>query len=65
MNDKEIIARQAAKIIELEDQLSKEKETSDLWYHEAQRRISSEPMTMQETIHALANAEIPCKVEEF
>lgn len=37
MNDKELIARLAAKVFELEDQLAKEKESSDIWYNATQK----------------------------
>lgn len=65
MTDLEIIARQAEEIINLKDKLAESEEASNYWYGEAQKRIPAEPLTAEETVHALANAEIPRKAEDF
>ncbi|MVB11153.1 hypothetical protein CAFE_18590 [Caprobacter fermentans] len=39
MTDKEIIARQAAEIIELRDKLAESEEVRNHWFREAQRSI--------------------------
>jgi hypothetical protein len=39
MTDHEIIARQSAKIFELEDKLAEEKEVAKHWMDECQKRI--------------------------
>ncbi|MGX8701548.1 hypothetical protein [Caproiciproducens sp.] len=56
MTDKEIIARQAEKIIELEDKLAEQTESSSYWYGECQKYkncVPVVPQTMDETIKVL------------
>jgi len=59
MTDKEIISRQAEKIIILEDKLAESKETSDFWYKECQKRMPIKKLSFDETVSALAHAEVP------
>ena len=59
MTDKEIISRQAEKIIILEDKLAESKESSNYWYKECQNRMPVEKLSFNETVSALAHAEVP------
>lgn len=63
MSKDEIITRLIAENFNLRDQLAQEKESSDFWYKEAQKRIPAQPLTMEETVHALAHTEIPSPQE--
>lgn len=63
MSKDEIITRLIAENFELRDNLAKEKESSDFWYKEAQKRIPTQPLSDEEAIHALAHAEIPREIK--
>lgn len=55
MEDKEIIARQAAEIIELRDKLAESEEVRNHWFHEAQRSIRVRRMDPIEEHNLLAD----------
>nr|WP_319488583.1 hypothetical protein [uncultured Caproiciproducens sp.] len=59
MTDKEIIARQAEKIIMLEDKLAEANDVKNHWFNVARNSIKTEPLSFEETIHMLSCADIP------
>lgn len=44
MDYKDIIARQAQKILDLEDKLAEKTESADYWYNECQRIKAEHPL---------------------
>lgn len=63
MSDRDVIYALGKQIAELKEQLDSARADADMWYKEAQRRIPTQPLTMEETVHALAHAEIPTTQE--
>ena len=63
MSKDEIIARQAEKIIELEDKLAESNEMKnsfiEQWQEAKKNSIKSAPLSFNETVGALAHAEVP------
>jgi len=63
MTDKEIIARQAEKIIVLEDKLAEANEMKnsffEQWKKVEKNSIKVAPLSFSETVGALAHAEVP------
>ena len=72
MTDSELIARLSADNIELRDQLAEKdnqiaeaKESSNYWYEECQKRMPVKKLSFNETVLALAHAEVPqCKIPD-
>ena len=63
MEDREIIARQSAKIFELEDKLAESNEMKNSffkqWQEADKNSIKVAPLSFEETVGALAHAEVP------